>query len=398
MKFTFLLVWLVWFVVKFPGKERGLEERTRTIRELENKKTQDLGARDLLLETLGETLFGRLEGKKRAAKSLSAQETGDNPGGAVAEYQRLLKEIADSRGVITSIEEETQKLKELEGQINAKEEEHSALAKELTGLYEQIGELALGRADHDDFAAAYKGQLDALLFKIEAQEDKLEELEDSGGGFFSWLGGSARSVVIKALLAKNQASLKRLYRKAGEKFVSPENASLAGGGDIASLKEKIDGIRQLSSSLTADLAFLRGEKRKASEVLGAEGNPVKRIQGLEKHIAQTEHEIRNVYRRFGSYSLDPAWKDFYDSLFTKEDSALLARIESLEESIKDTDSHIEKLKAAIAIDEEKAEIENLNAGIEAQRRRIAAAEESIAEMQERIGDAENHIEELTKLL
>jgi hypothetical protein len=40
----------------------------------------------------------------------------------------------------------------------------------------------------------------------------------------------------------------------------------------------------------------------------------------------------------------------------------------------------------------------LNAGIEAQRRRIAAAEESIAEMRERIAGAENHIEELTKLL
>jgi chromosome segregation ATPase len=375
-----------------------MEERKRTIRALENKRLQDLEGQGLLLENLGETLLGRLEGKKKAPKSLPAQETGDSPGGALAEYQRLLKEIADSRAIIIAIEEETQKLKELEGQINAKEEENSALAKELAGLYEQIGELALGRTDHDDFAAAYKRQLDALLFKIEAQEDKLEELEDSGGGFFSWLGGSAQSVVIKALLAKNQASLKRLYRKAGEQFVSPENSRFSGEGEIASLNEKIGEIRQLSSSLTADLAFLRAEKRKSAELLGAEGNPVKRIQGLEKHITQTEHEIRNVYRRFGAYSQDPAWKDFYDSLFTKEDSAALARIESLGESIKDTDNHIEKLKAAIAIDEAKAEIENLNAGIEAQRRRIAAAEESIAEMQERIADAENHIEELTKLL
>jgi hypothetical protein len=288
-----------------------MDERKRTIRELEDKRRQDLESRDLLLENLGETLLRRLEGKKKAPRNLPegnpgrqtsgsrsrrqvpAQEPGDNPeagpspeaghspAGALAEYQRLLKETADSREIIKTIEEETQKLKELEGQINSKEEENSACIKELVGLYEEIGELALGSPDHEDFSDVYKGQFDELLFKIESQEEKLEELEDSGGGFFSWLGGSARSVVIKALLAKNQASLRRLYRKAGEKFVSPENSCKEGKGEIASLKEKIDGIRQRSSSLSADLAFLRGEKRKAAEVLGAGGNPVKRIQGLE---------------------------------------------------------------------------------------------------------------------
>jgi chromosome segregation ATPase len=189
-----------------------------------------------------------------------------------------------------------------------------------------------------------------------------------------------------------------LYRKAGEKFVSPENAGLAGEGDIASLKEKIDELRQRSSSLSADLAFLRGEKRKLGEALNAGGNPAKRTQGLEKRIAHTEGEIRNVYRSFGAYALDAAWKDFYGSLLTKEDSPVLGRIEKLDESIKDTENHIEKLKAAIAIDEEKAEIAKLNAAIESQRQRISAAEETIAEMRNRITGAENHIEELTKLL
>jgi chromosome segregation ATPase len=380
-----------------------MDERKRSIRELETKRLQDLEGRDLLLGNLGETLIRRLEGKKRPARNLPAKEpdnpeAGDSPAGALGEYQRLLKEIADSGELIKTIEEEIQKLKELEDQINAKEEENSACVKELAGLYEQIGGLVLGSPDHEDFSGIYRGQFDELFLKIEAQENKLEELEDSGGGFFSWLGSSARSVVIKALLAKNQASLKRLYRKAGEKFMAPENAGEAGKGEIASLKEKIEGTRQLSSSLSADLAFLRGEKRKAAELLGAGGNPAKRIQGLEKHIAHTEDEIRQVYRRFGAYSLDPAWKDFYGSLFTKEDSSILGRIESLEESIKDTENHIEKLKAAIAIDEEKAEIEKLNAAIEGQRQRIAAAEESIGEMQKRIADAETHIEELTKLL
>jgi chromosome segregation ATPase len=381
-----------------------MDERKRTIRELEDKRRQDLEGRDLLLENLGETLFSRLEGKKKAPRNLPAREPGDkpeaghSPADALAEYQRLLKESADSREIIKTIEEETQKIRELEEQINSKEEENSACARELTGLYEEIGELALGSPDYEDFSEVYRGQFEDLLFKIESQEEKLEELEDSGGGFFSWLGGSARSMVIKALLAKNQASLRRLYRKAGENFASPENSCGQGKGESASLKEKIDGIRQRSSSLSADLAFLRGEKRKAAEVLGAGGNPARRIQGLEKHIARIGEEIRTVYRDFGAYSLDPAWKGFYGALFAKEDSSVLGRIESLEESIKDTETHIEKLKAAIAIDEEKAEIEKLNAGIEAQRQRIAAAEESIAGMRERIAAAENHIEELTKLL
>ncbi|MDR1862662.1 MAG: hypothetical protein LBQ67_01950 [Treponema sp.] len=375
-----------------------MDDRKRTIRELEDKRFQDLEGRDLLLENLGETLVRRLEGGKQPAVKLPAQEPGDNPGGALAEYQRLLKEIADSRESIKDIEDEIRKIKELEEEIGAKETENAAYLKELSGLCEQVGELVLGSPEYEDFSESYRGQLDELLLKIESQEGKLEELEGSGGGFFAWLGGGAQSVVIKALLSKNHTSLRKLYRKAGEKFSSPENAGLTGEGEAGSLKEKIDETKRLSSSLSADLAFLRGEKRKLGEILNAGGNPAKRMQGLESRIAHTEEEIRGVYRRFGAYALDAAWKDFYASLLTGEDSPILSRIERLEESIKDTENHIEKLKAAIAIDEEKAEIAKLSAGIETQRQRIAAAGEEIAEMQKRIAGAENRIEELTKLL
>jgi predicted nucleic acid-binding Zn-ribbon protein len=373
-----------------------MDERKRTIGELEQKRRADSEGRDLLLERLGEGLLGRLEGKKKGAGKLKAGEGA--PGETAEEYRGLLREIAGFREGIGAIEEETRRLKELDEEISGKEGEHGAAVKELAGLYEQAGEMALGSPDYEGFSEAYRGQHDELLFKIESEEEKLEELEEGGGGFLRWLGSGARSVVIKGLLAKHRGSLTRLYRRAGERFAAPEHAGEAGEGEAGALLEHIAGVRERASSLTTDIAFLRGERRRAGEALNAGGNPARRVQGLEKDIARTEGAAREVCRRFGGYCLDPAWKGWYASLLTKEDSPVLGRIESLEASIKDTEGHIGKLKAAIAIDEEKAEIEKLKEGIEAERRRIAEAEESIREMGERIGDAENHITELTKRL
>jgi tetratricopeptide (TPR) repeat protein len=352
------------------------------------------------LESLGETLFRRME-EKKVISDKNVPATGaseDTPQGALVEYRRLQKETADSREMIKNIETETLRLKEIEESLNGKEEENSVQIKELTGLYEQIGELVLDSRDHEDFSGLYRDQLDELLHKIESQETKLDELEDAGGGFFARLGGTAQSVVIKALLAKNQADLRKFYRTLGERFMAPGNPRQVDGGEIASLAEKTEELRRLSSALSAEIAALRGERRKAAEVLGIEGNPGRRIQGLEKHIAHTGDEIRGVCRRFGSYAVEDAWKDFYNPLLGEEDSSLLSQVGVLDESIRDTEERIEKLKTAIAIDEEKAEIEKIKAGIEVQRQRIAAAEEAIVEMKKRIAGAENHIEELTRLL
>jgi predicted RNase H-like nuclease (RuvC/YqgF family) len=83
---------------------------------------------------------------------------------------------------------------------------------------------------------------------------------------------------------------------------------------------------------------------------------------------------------------------------TEEDTAIGGKIKLLREAIKEADVHIEKLKAAIAIDEEKAEIGKLKTGIEGQRRKIEAAEESIADMEKHIGESSARIEELQKIV
>jgi archaellum component FlaC len=375
-----------------------MDERKKIIRDLEDKKQADLEGVNRLLENLGETLLLR-QGPDQDREAFSAPgSSADNPAGLCMEYRRLLEKIAEDGDSIKSIEADTRRIKELEQEIALKEKQNLENSREISLLYAQLGQYVLTDPAFSGFAGPYRNQIDEILLKIDARETRLNELEQKNGGIFSWIGKNAQGLVVKAALAKNQSDLHKIYRSAGERFaVSGEDAQ-AGDRDVRELAEKIGDLRRNTEELSAEILSRKEECRKTGELFGAEGSPVKRILNLEKQIARAKEDLRVVYRTFGAYALDPAWKDSFASLITPEDSSQKDKIEALRGSVRETESRIEKLKAAAAIDDEKHEIEKLKRSIEDQRRRIQSARDVIAEMERRIESAEKHIEELTKLL
>ena len=86
-----------------------MDNRKRRIDELEKQKRESSSSLDSLLERLGESLFSRIKGSEADYEDIT-------------EYYRLKKSIADSNSSIQNIEEQINRIKELEDAIRLAED------------------------------------------------------------------------------------------------------------------------------------------------------------------------------------------------------------------------------------------------------------------------------------
>ena len=365
-----------------------MDDRKNKIKELEEKMRADTDTRNRLLEGLGENLLQRI-----GESEPFPEKTGNTPGGALAEFRRLRKEITESTEIIKSLNTDVQRLKELEEQIAAREEEFSRFDRELEDVHMQLGKALLESLDSDNTVGPLREQEERLLAKIDEQESRLEELKDKEGGILSWLGKNAQMAVSKTILQKNRSALQKFYHNTGKKFLDSEQQEIP-RGEAASAAVKAAELRERLSEMASDLTALKAERRKIGDVFGAEGSPSRRIQGLEKHIAHVKGEFSGVYLNFGSLAAVSEAGDSVSPFLSEEDDPVLERAKLLKFRIAEEKLEIEKIGAAISIDDENAEIEKMNKAIQGQRQKIAAAESDIEALSEKISVSEKRIEEL----
>jgi predicted nucleic acid-binding Zn-ribbon protein len=388
-----------------------MDDRKKQIEELEKSKRENQAALDSLLERFGETLLGRI------GEETSAEGAGED----IEEYRRLQKEIAGFEASIQAVEEQIRRFRELEEKIELKEQEDNSRSKEMAGIYTRLGKAVLEDSAYTEFTVPFREQTETLVTKVRSLEGRVEELDQKeGNNVFAWIGKSAQALVLRSFLTKAQDNLEQLYRSAGERFSRGENArteSAAEGmpkgdesfhGDIAALLGEIEKAKNESRALSEELVKLREEKRKISEGFGIEGSPLKQIQTLKNHIAQARDNLHILYRRFGAEAAGAGPVDqsgageerrrFIEPLIAGDDRLLQADALRISGAIRDAETAVEKLRASLAIDEEKAKIEKCRRSIEDKRARITEAEKDIAGFEESIKNSEKYIEELRKLL
>ena len=369
-----------------------MDEGKNKIRDLEEKKSSDTKTRNQLLEGLGEAIFRRIgDGEP------FTNEAADAPGFMLTEYRKLQKEIDESNELIKTLEKEVLRLKELEETIFAKEKEKSGLEDELEGVYADLGKALLQTPDFLDSTGLASRQEEALLDRINEHELKLEELEKRDGGILAWLGKSAQMTVSKTVLAKNRSALKQLYRTTGEKFLFSKSVESL-DGETAISAGKIMELKELLSSLAEDLSSLKGERRRIGEIFGVEGSPSRRIQGLEKHIAHVKGRYPGVYISMGLLAADETGAGSLSSYISTDDTPILEKAGLLKTQIAKYQLEIEKVKAALNIENEKAAIEKMQKGIKGQQLKISVAQEIIADFEKQIAETEQRIEELKAFL
>ncbi|MCL2600524.1 MAG: hypothetical protein FWD88_05025 [Treponema sp.] len=385
-----------------------MDDRKRQINEAEHRKKEQTTLLDALLTRLGEVIFERTGDSLLEDVSAFAE---------LAAYRRFRNDIASSQDSIQVAEEQMRRFKELEENIAAKEREENLCSKELAGLYGKLGKLLLeeatrGNSDsraYEDFCLPYRSQADELLNKVESLEDRLAGLEHrEKGNVFTWIGKSAQSLVLRSFLGKAQDSLEQLRRTVGERFSRRNSRSLfPETAAIDTMCDELEHKRSEIQFISQELASLKDEKRNISDSFSAEGGPVRHIQTLKNHIANVQNELKILYKRIGTEAALSEDQDsdatderrlVLQSYIRPEDQGDLDSAARMSQTIRDCDTVIEKLKASLGIDEEKAKIEKYRRMIQEKRDKIAQAERNILELDGAILASEASIEKLQHLL
>ncbi|GHT75099.1 hypothetical protein FACS1894124_5970 [Spirochaetia bacterium] len=392
-----------------------MDERKKTIRDLEEQQKTNAAAIGALLEQLGESLLSRrTEGLKTGGLQTGGLQTGGlQTGGLIdtaagdavsfdaelAEYQRLLKDISDSEGYIAATEGDVARLKKLEEDIRGKEQDGAEQTKGLGRLYTRIGELVLEDSEFSAFAQPYQAQLESLIPKIKSLEGRLDDLggkEDPN--VFAWIGKNAQSMVLRSFLGKTQGNLQRIYQAAGEKFALSASGVAVSSAPVLDALRAVDDSRKAQGALSTELALLREERRRINESFSVDGSPVKKIQGLQRHIAHAREELGELHLRYGELAEASPTAAEFAPMLTAEDRLLLERAGTLREAAAENETRIEKLKASLAIDEEREKIAKMTKAIEEHRQRIANSEGAIRDLSDQIAAAEGRIGDLSQTL
>ena len=379
-----------------------MDDRKRQIAEAEQRKKEQAALLDSLLERIGEAIFARSDGLPEAATADFAE---------FAAYGRLCGEAAGAQDSIRAAEERMIRFRELEEGIESGDREAGVRARELANAHGRLGRLLLeeaGKPDggpHDEFLAPFLGQADEMVSKVRSLEDRLSGLEQKEkGNVFAWIGKSAQTLVLKSFLGKAQENLDQLRRTVGERFSLRNSGSLfPETAATETLCGEIELARSELDAVSRDTAFLRDEKRAISDGFSADGGPLRYIQNLKNQIAGLQNELRSLYRRMGNEAAFPGDSsggraEVVASLLAPEDRGNVEAAVGMSRAVGDCETVIEKLKAAIAIDEEKAKIEKHRRAIQEKRDRIAQAERNIVELEGSIRDCEASIEKLRELL
>ena len=367
-----------------------MDDRKKRIDDLVRNNDENYSSLNNLLKNLGENLYLRVKGMQVDFED-------------VAQYNILLRDIAESNIAIGKIEEKNRRFRELEDTIEAKEQEEKERSKGIAGVYRKLGKALLENNAYQDYTSLFKEQANALNAKLESLETRITELEiKEGGNVFSWIGKSAQGLVLRSFLSKAQESQEQLYHNVGERYSTRD--SVCEDDEVAVIRKDIDNLREVSRDALNELSKLKDEKRIIQAGFEIDGNPQKQIQSVKNHIEQIREELRNMYRKFGSQAagidedLKPERKYFIDTIVTAEDGETIGRAVRLNQSIIDNEKAIGKLKASLAIDDEKAKIEKFKRSIDDKKNRIIDLENDISGLQESVSECENTIQELQKQL
>jgi len=367
-----------------------MDDRKKRIDDLLKNSQESRYSLDTLLKNFGENLYSR-------SKELEVNFED------ISQYKAYLQDIAESNIAISKIEEKNRRFQELEEAVLRRENEEKERSREMAYIYRRLGKALLENSAYDDYTSFFKEQADALSAKLESLETRIGELDNKeGGNVFSWIGKSAQGLVLKSFLSKAQESQEQLYHNIGERYSNRE--SISKDDEVAMILLEIEALRSVSKTAMNELASLKDEKRIISASFGIEGNPQKQIQSVKTHINQVNEALGDLYKKFGMQAagidedITPERKYFIDTIVTAEDGEIIGRAGKLSQSLAENEAAIIKLKASLAIDEEKTKIEKFKRMIEEKKARIVDLEKDITELEGNVRDSEANIQELQKQL
>jgi hypothetical protein len=366
------------------------------VRELDGERREFLQSRDKALENLGESIFGRLK-------------DGAFPG-EESECRRFKQEIADSEQTIGAIQDALARLKLLDEEINVKNEEKFDRKEELEILLTALGkELFGGYRALPESLVPCKRQFALYLSRKESIEERIRDAE-GGFGIFSRISGGIKAMIFRASLKKCETLLNKTCCDAGAKYLvekKRENrigkeSKIEGESEISEEREIVESsvlgtllrdalsLSRAKEELEETLRTLEEEKRKIETSLG--GRASRQIRALEGQAEESRKGLGEMYLKMGENAVldHPA----VSGMLTEQDRVVLEEADRLRKSADEKTGEIEKIEAAISMNQEIAELSKLEKAKDREKSRIAEEERNMAELNRKISETKTRIESL----
>ena len=311
------------------------------------------------------------EPAKLSSKKLAAQKD---------EVSRIETEIESHKRYIEKINTVLNRQQQIANDIEKHRLEIEELEQSVAPMYEQIGEQAfeiykqnpfVDQQFVDMFSELVKNQED--IRDIDEQLDHLER-ETGEKPFLDRMVAKGKIALLRNRRTTREQNTPRLMRKAGKAVTESNFVTVVDAPALTRALEpyhevhtRIDQIRRLITDLENERATLDSELAE----LEADKKPVRRVSELEQQIESLRVTLQSVYQRTGDTYLTEFNKDEQPPQAIAEPTA---RVQTRKNEIAALEKQIDRLRAAIAVEE-------LNDKISGYQKKIGALEEKIAEQQ-----------------
>ncbi len=344
---------------------------------------------------------------KKLGEYLSYQE---QDAFTATEMADLHRRIQDLRGQLPKSRQQVKRIlqcvsrnEELEQEINEKKRQIAGLEEANQTICEEIGKAAF---------EAYKSrssgreEYSALFEPLIKQERELTELESEyaklqshgkDGNFFRIFRETGRSLYLKGILSLKRKGIGKTYREAGKRLCESQiGAELKGGGLDRVLGPYEENDRKINA-LRQEVSKLRSEQEKMwndLKELGAARSHQKRVREIELGIQRIEEELGDAFEGLGSLFRSRPPERFSDDV---EVARALKQIEVCEEAKRQSAKQIERIEAAIRIDNLQRQARNLNQRVARLEEEIRLRSGEIATLKAQVAEGETEIRRLERI-
>jgi hypothetical protein len=357
-----------------------MDERTKSIRAIEQKIAGETARVNGYLRSLGQLLLERSHDARIAIERTA--------------YEKINDETARLHTVLRQIERDVERVNEIDSLITEEERLNGEVTGRLDAICPHLGRLVTEDEVFSGFSSPYKTQIDTVQQKIDGLNERLNRMTEKDN-VFGWLGRNAQSLVIKSFLTKTEASLERIYAEAGAGFVrNRPSDGQTGSSELEDVYASAGQLWNENNEREERIAALKKEKQEILGSFGRGGSINRKKTEARCRIEHLSGELGDLYLRLGRKAEDPSTRLVLQNLFDDEMSGMLENAAHCREMLKDYEDQTARLKVSLEIDEERTDIEKHKKSIAVQRRRIAVAEEIIAQHDKCIAEADKRIKGL----
>lgn len=351
---------------------------------------------------------------KKLGEHLSYREGEAFSDSSMADVHRGIRELREqlprSRQEVKRIVQCVGRSEELEAQMRELKVQAAEIEARNDELCEQIGRSAFAayssafaaRGGAEEQQTEYEqvfGALIRLEEEIESLDREQERLQSNvrTGNFFRIFRETGRSLYLKGLLSLKKKSASRSYREAGQRFCE---SGLAAAADDPALQRALGPYRENRrrlQSINKQLGRFREEQAALWEELkelGAEKSHQRRVRELEASIQRIDESLEDAFEGLGSLFRAKPVKALAEDLEVAHCLRLLSRAERSSALGR---KRIERLEAALQIEQLARQRQSLEEKVDRLEREIRTRQEEIALLRDEISETGAQSERLARL-